>query len=281
MYAQLGNHLFENLKSFQSYNKTGAAVYAEHALIEGKPRLQKTGLSLDEITLSMRFHASFCVPADELAALKTSRDDGEVLTLLWGNGKIEGTFVITELSETIEEADPQGNIFSYLVNCTLREFVVKDKLQQKQADNRKNASATGTKKPVALKKKNPSTCPQTITNLVSKIDNHARTISKIVLEQGGGGDVVNRNKILHHLSAIRLLVEDLLRRCDDANSCAHEDPNVKYRAQQVYSAQNNFNQVAANSQTAQYPAQNQILAACVRNLKAAIQKLSNQVLTRK
>ena len=151
MFAQLGNTLFENLKSFTEYSKKGSATYAEHALLDGKPRLQRTGSELDELTLSIRFHVSFCNPAKELAALKTSRDEGEVLPLLWGSGKVEGNFVITELEETIEDTDPQGNVFSYVVSCTLKEYVVTNKLQQEQDNNRKNGKAVGDKKAVTKK----------------------------------------------------------------------------------------------------------------------------------
>ena len=101
MYARLGNITFENRKGdyvgsvgFNDFSKTSSVTYAEHKPLTGKPLLQATGPTLDEISLSMRFHASFCNPVQELHALKRSMDTFEVMPLLLGNGIKEGEFVI-------------------------------------------------------------------------------------------------------------------------------------------------------------------------------------------
>lgn len=281
MFAQLGNIIFENLKTFNEYSNRSSANYAEHAMLDGKPILQRTGSSLSEINISIRFHASFCNPKLELNKLKEARDQGEILPLLWGNGDVEGEYVITDIDETKEDADQQGNVLSYSISLTLKEYVTANKLQQIQHEDRQKAKAVGDKKPVAKKKTNPSTCPQTISGIVNKIHNHYSAISKIVNELGGGTAGTMRAKILHHLSAMRLLDEDLIRRCDNAASCASELPDLKTRAQNVLAEVNNFNAAASTNQVATYPLREKFLGGTCRRLKEAAQKLINQTITRK
>lgn len=281
MFAQLGKSVFQTLKSFGEYSEQGTANYAEHNLLDGKPRLQRTGSSLNELSVKILFHNAFCVPQDELNGLKDSRDNGEVLPLIWGNGNVEGEFVITDLQATKEEVAPNGTLLGVSISLTLKEYISPNKIQDEQASNRSKAKAVGNKKPVAKKRINPSPCATLISSIVNKISNHAAQISAIILEQGGGGSTVSRNLILHHLSAIRLLVEDLLRRCDDPKSCANGNVDLKYRAQQVFIETNNFNVQVANRSVDQYPAHNQIMAACVRNLKEAANELITQSITRK
>src|SRR5213078_2089162 len=96
----------------------------------------------------------------------------------------QGKFVITELSETIEDQDSTGAIFCYNVNISLKEANIPDPLKQEQLDNKKNAQAVGDKKPVIKPKSNPSTCAKLISDIVNKIYNHYSVISKIVVEQG-------------------------------------------------------------------------------------------------
>jgi phage protein U len=281
MFAQLGKTVFQTLKSFGEFSEQGTANYAEHNLLDGKPRLQRTGSTLNELSIKILFHNAFCVPQDELNSLKDSRDNGEIMPLIWGNGNIEGDFVITDLQATKDEVAPNGTLFACSVSLTLKEYISPNKIQDEQANNRSKAKAVGNKKPVAKKKLNPSPCATLIASIVNKIANHAAQISAIILEQNGGGSTIGRNLILHHLSAIRLLVEDLLRRCDDPNSCANGNPNLKYRAEQVFKETNNFNYEVANRNIPQYPAENQIMAAVVRNLKTAANELITQSITRK
>lgn len=280
MYAQLGNRLFSKLKSFTDFNKTGSAIYAEHALIDTKPRLQRTGLALEEITLSIRFHIAFCNPAEEIEALRQSRDEGEILPLLWGNGKVEGNFVITTLNETIEDADPQGNIFSCLVTCNLKEIVVQNRLQQEQDNNRKNGIAVD-KKTVTRKKGNPATCPQVISSIVTKIENHAAVINKIVLEKGGAGTVENKNTIKSNLTAISKLCSDLVARAENPQSCANNYPDIKTRGTSVKDECTVFTIEMDRGDLYRVQPDNTLLQSKIKALKEAARPLLNQAITRK
>lgn len=280
MFAQLGNIIFENSKSFNDYSNRGSATYAEHLLLDGKPRLQRTGNSLQELQLSIRLHASFCNPLEELTALKTAKNNGEILPLLWGNGNLEGDFVITELGEQIEDADKQGNVFCYVVDLSLKEYVTPDKLQAIQSNDRSNAKAVGDKKPVVKKKINPATCPQTISGTVSKISNHADAINVIVLQKGGGGTTENLAKIRGHNNAIQLLCADINKRDADPASCLKDYPNISQAAASVKNNAFIFN-LDLTAAPQRIPPDNNLLLSSVKNLKVACRSLTNQTITRK
>lgn len=234
MYAQLGNITFENLTGWNEFSRSGSVSYAEHKPLTGKPLLQPTGQNLDEISLSMRLHAAFKEnPSTKLNQLKQYRDTNEILLLKSGNGRIEGEFVITELSESVEDADPQGNIFSYLVTCTLKEFHTIDKVQAQQDQHRKQAAAVGDKKAAAKKKTNPPSCPQTISKIISSIDSYSKSIDQVLQQKGGGSSATNRYTINQNADNISAQAGDLIKRCDDASSCAYGVANLKQSASQV------------------------------------------------
>lgn len=142
MYAQLGEIVFEGLKGFDSFNDSRSTNYAEHALIEGKPRLQRVGTNLQEISLSVLLHASFCSPEVEYAAMDDARENGEVLPFVLGNGIYVGDFVIVSLQKEVIQTDFQGNIVSQSVSLSLKEYYFADRLQRKQLEAKQKAFAT-------------------------------------------------------------------------------------------------------------------------------------------
>lgn len=282
MFAQLGKIIFQTLYSFTEDSEKGSAVYAEHQLLDGKPRLQLTGSSLNERSVKILLNSSFCVPQDELDKLKLSRDNGEVMPLIWGNGRVEGDFVIVDIDANKEDVAPNGTVITYSISLALKEYVSPNKLQSEQADNRNKAKAVGNKKPVAKKKINKTTCPQIITRIVSSITNHYKEISAIVLERGGMVTLENKNSVIGHLKAMRLLCDDLIKKCDDPSSCAHPYPDLRYRSTQVQLAIDEWNDdiTSRGAIVGQIP-RNKILGANVRNLNTAAQPLVSQTITRK
>lgn len=284
MYAKLGEIVFEKLKSINDFSKSSTANYAEHKTIAGKPRLQPVGGGLDEITLSMRLHAFFCNPVEELKKLVKYKDTNEILPLSFGEAGKEGDFVITSINNTIEESGFNGTIFSYMVNCSLKEYVVPDPLHAAAITNRKEAAAVGDKNPVTKRKTNPPRCPKEIASLVMKIDNRARDINAIVLQKGGLGDSFspNRSILLFNLQDIKQLSSTLMTKADDPNNCAHQYPDIKYRALQVYNEQINFTtavnmfSIGGDIFIANH---NKILQACVRHLKTAAAPLIKKSIT--
>lgn len=108
MYAQLGNIIFEGPKSFGSYQSTKQTNLVEHALIDGKPRLQKVGVNLEQLNISIQLHQRFCDVASEIEALTLACLNSEVMPLLDGTGLFIGNFVIKSVDKTYEHTDPQG-----------------------------------------------------------------------------------------------------------------------------------------------------------------------------
>ena len=121
MFAQLGNHIFQGLKSPRSWDETYTARYGKIPLINGKDVIQHTGDELAEIELSIRYSIDFCEPATEIEALRQSMQDAEALPFITGEGSIAGKFVITSMDVSIETFSPAGRIEIATVDLKLLE----------------------------------------------------------------------------------------------------------------------------------------------------------------
>ncbi len=108
MLAQLGNHIFEGLKSPGSWSENGGVRYGRIALVNGKDALQFTGEELGEIRLSLLFSVDFCDPVAEVEALRQSMVSAEVLPFIMGDGTVVGKYVITSVDLTPQRYSPTG-----------------------------------------------------------------------------------------------------------------------------------------------------------------------------
>ena len=279
-YAKLGDFEFAGLKGFSAFSRSGSALYAEHQLLEGKPRLQKTGNSLNEISISIRLHVSFCKPDEELNVLKTFRDEGEVLVLQYGNGQIVGSFVILSIEDTVEEADAEGNIFSYLVNFNLKEYVTNNKLHQIQAVYRDDAKAVGDIKPVSLIKTQPVPCPVVISKQVFKLDSITSFIIKILIEKGGIEFPNNRYQVINSLKGIKDTVLDLVRHNDDPDSCAYGNNELKSTAQEVLNSCNSLISAVEQNLIIQLLSQSITFQRLIGKLKVAAKAFTYKAILR-
>lgn len=125
MFAQLGEIKFELITYFNGLNETISYNYAEHERIENKPILQFLGKNLQEETLKLNFHRSFCVPEEELNNLIDVADNATPLKFIKGNGEYVGVFVIDEIGQATEQASPEGDLISVQVDIKLREYTGK------------------------------------------------------------------------------------------------------------------------------------------------------------
>lgn len=148
MYAQLGDIIFEGLKGITAWRAKSAQVLAQHAVIDGKPRLQKTGDALDELTLDMTFHRVFCVPETELAKIKQHIADGSVLPLLTGLGELVGNFTIAGMDTAINHTGPTGLIVSSSVSLNLLEAADSDALGSAISAAKESAFAVSKNSPL-------------------------------------------------------------------------------------------------------------------------------------
>jgi len=110
MYAQLGNIRFEGLKGFSNFSHERGVNYAQHELINGKPRLQAVGDNLDSISFGMYLHSQFTNPEADIETLRLSMQNREVLPLILGNGRVLGFFVIPNFSQVNSFTSETGKI---------------------------------------------------------------------------------------------------------------------------------------------------------------------------
>jgi phage protein U len=123
MFALLGDVQFDLITYFDGFESQFGADYAEHALIEGKPRLQFIGDKLDEIRIQLAFHLHYCDPEAELAKLKDALAAHQAMALVLGNGDYKGWFVLTDVQATSKHTDKAGTLIALDASITLREFV--------------------------------------------------------------------------------------------------------------------------------------------------------------
>lgn len=122
MYAQLGTIQFTPIKGFSSIAATRETNLVEHALIEGKPKLQRVGTNLTTLEISILFDAGFCDPQTEIDALNNSRESAEVMPLVMGDGLFVGSFVIKAVSENQLNHTKEGTLTQAEVTVSLVEF---------------------------------------------------------------------------------------------------------------------------------------------------------------
>lgn len=164
MYAQLGNIRFEGLRGFTAQARDREALFAELPLLDGKPRLQRTGSGLDAIRVEMLLRREFTDPVADLVEIDELREKGEVLPLLTGDGTLLGEFVITRLTDTVNETDTSGVPISISVSLELKEFV--DPNPEATADTaaKEAAFATSPQKVVPVTVERAGTTPAAVTS---------------------------------------------------------------------------------------------------------------------
>lgn len=133
MYAQLDDIVFELLKGFESFGDTVESLYVEHPRPVGKPTLEGKGEKLQEISFTIRWRQDFCTPLVEYQRLNAKRKERKVMILTWGDGNVEGSFVLTSLERTIEELNPNGSFRAITCNVKLLEYFQLDAAQDQKA----------------------------------------------------------------------------------------------------------------------------------------------------
>lgn len=122
MLALLGDIVFEALPVVGNEASYGVE-FAEQAVIQGKPRLQRMGEKLDELRLRMAFHWMYSNPETELERLRRALSAQQARSLVYGNGSYKGMFVLTGIEVTTRLTDEVGTLLSLECAVSLREFV--------------------------------------------------------------------------------------------------------------------------------------------------------------
>jgi len=121
-WAILGDISFDILSSPHVYSLRSATSWAEHSLIQGKPKLEYVGDELDEITWEILFHNHLTKPEKQLRLLKEAKEKHEPMALVMGDGNYKGPYVITSLDTNVNTTTDGGRTRSATVNLTLREY---------------------------------------------------------------------------------------------------------------------------------------------------------------
>lgn len=178
---QLGDIQFDGLRGLDSLRKSRESVYAELPLMQGKPRLQRTGTALQQIEIGISLHAAFTDPAADISALDDYREQGTILPLISGEGENFGKFVIISISEDTAQTSPTGKVLSVDVNLVIREHFDPNPSATIEASAKAGAFALGTDKVVPVRLVRPpitqmAVCSQ---NTQTGISASAAGISKI------------------------------------------------------------------------------------------------------
>lgn len=133
MYAKLGNIIFQQQKGFSTLKSDYATKYAEHSLISGKPRLERTGEDLESLNISLTLHKSFADPLEAFNELNAARIAGEILPLVLGNGEYINDFVITGITKDIVQTAPDGTVIFMILGIGLKEYFNPDVSYEERA----------------------------------------------------------------------------------------------------------------------------------------------------
>lgn len=148
MFAQLGSIRYDGALGFSEYTEKIGAIYAEHARIEGKSRLQAVGFKPDEVSITMRLNMAFCSPADEIKKLEDYVASNEVLPLIYGDGSIQGYFVIQDVEKKVMQQLSTGELLDVTLSITLKEYDAPDMAAQQEQQRLNKAFAFDEVKPL-------------------------------------------------------------------------------------------------------------------------------------
>ena len=122
MFAQLGDIQFDLITYFDGISDTVTYNYAEHERINNKTLLQFLGENLQEFTIKLNLHSTFCTPEEEIIKIREAAKLGKPLKFIKGNGEYVGAFVISQIQKTTEQASPEGDLIAIEVELQLKEY---------------------------------------------------------------------------------------------------------------------------------------------------------------
>jgi phage protein U len=122
MFAVLGDILFEVVGSPEKFDSVRDYDFAEHRVVESRPRLQWVGNGLERLKLELMLHASFTDPSAQLAILKANAAAHRALPLVLGSGGFRGFFVIDSLAVRSQQSSSTGTPIAIGVTLSLKEW---------------------------------------------------------------------------------------------------------------------------------------------------------------
>jgi len=123
VFAILGNILFVALTSFETFRSSSEFHYAEHKVVEARPRLQWLAQELQKISIELQFHVAFTSPATQMNLLRAAAEDHQARALVFGNGVHRGFFVIKSIEDTHQQLADDGSYIAISARLELQEWV--------------------------------------------------------------------------------------------------------------------------------------------------------------
>ncbi|WP_263217952.1 phage tail protein [Pseudomonas atacamensis] len=122
MFAILGDIEFTVAGGVSAIEHSGAADWAEHLRMQGKPLLEWVGEGLDECQLTLELHPVLGDPEQRLRALRLAKTQHQPLAWVMGSGEYLGPYVITHLSNVIRRTSATGQLLAATLQISLREY---------------------------------------------------------------------------------------------------------------------------------------------------------------
>jgi phage protein U len=122
MFAVYGEIIFEVLSSPEEFGSTRSWDYAEHRVVEDRPKLQWVADDLEILELTFQFHVSFANPSSQLNALIAAADDHTARPLVFGNGIHRGYFILTSIRTSLRQMAADGSLIAITVHAVLKEW---------------------------------------------------------------------------------------------------------------------------------------------------------------
>lgn len=126
MIGTFGDIVFETSSSklftMDEFKRTGGAIFAEHAVLDNKAKLEHVGDDLDSINFSIRLDVQHQVnPLNEIKKLKALMSAGDEKKMIIG-GNVLGSFVLVSMEEQWGAIDNKGNLLTAKVELALKEY---------------------------------------------------------------------------------------------------------------------------------------------------------------
>lgn len=132
---RLGDYEFSDWDAPNGWNYKESTAYAQHGVLDGKPRIQFIGEELQTLSLKFRLHNGWCNPDAKLALLQGMRKSREAFPLQIGSGVFRGNYVVKSVAVDLKDVGTLGKVRLMEVSVELLEDVTPLPTEEPLAQN--------------------------------------------------------------------------------------------------------------------------------------------------
>lgn len=145
-FCTIGDLVLQLAESPGAFKEKYGFEYADHAVLEGKPKVQAIGGKLDEIQIEFQHHVGKSDIGFIANRLLKMLDQAEVVALTMGDGEYLGQFVVADLNFDRTATFSNGTSMAATFGVTLREYVGSSPLEitNQPAVKKSNPAKKGT-----------------------------------------------------------------------------------------------------------------------------------------